>query len=259
MWILEPSHSAWPALHLHEGAPPQLVGRSAPAVVVIGNNKRISKKHCSIWQLDGVALLQDTSSNGTFVNGIKLKGQTRPLQPGDTISFPEIIPDSRDNPKMPRYTLQSAGPVATSAAADVAPTTAAPTATAAAAATAAAQDANPTEADVAASLPTAGAEAISAAAALDSAAAAACPVAVDSVAAAAACPAAELDTASVAAGCAVVSPVSQEDGAFELARRGWCATSATPAVELIALNRKRGSVVTLLARVLALLLPCRAP
>ena len=91
------------------------------AVVVIGNNKRISKKHCSIWQLDGVALLQDTSSNGTFVNGIKLKGQTRPLQPGDTISFPEIIPDSRDNPKMPRYTLQSAGPVATSAAADVAP------------------------------------------------------------------------------------------------------------------------------------------
>jgi tRNA A-37 threonylcarbamoyl transferase component Bud32 len=59
------------------------------------NDKRVSSEHCRIWRVDAPTpesahtfLLQDSSSNGTFLNGERIeKGRPYPLRSGDEFSL----------------------------------------------------------------------------------------------------------------------------------------------------------------------------
>lgn len=61
------------------------IGRHRTSDIFVDNLK-ISNRHCSLYLIDGSAFIEDTSSNGTKLNGIRLeKGQRRP------VSFDRII------------------------------------------------------------------------------------------------------------------------------------------------------------------------
>lgn len=58
------------------------------------DDKRVSAEHCRIWRVDEASgndatfIIQDNSSNGTFLNGTKLeKGKQYPLHSGDELSL----------------------------------------------------------------------------------------------------------------------------------------------------------------------------
>lgn len=44
--------------------------------VVFNGAKKVSKVHCKVEVVDGVAMLIDVSANGTFVDGDKKKGES---------------------------------------------------------------------------------------------------------------------------------------------------------------------------------------
>jgi len=56
---------------------------------VIDGNNAISRKHCTIYKTDsGFYIIDENSSNGTFVNGIKVNaGQKVKIKKGDMISL----------------------------------------------------------------------------------------------------------------------------------------------------------------------------
>jgi len=64
-----------------------IVGRDASADMSLPNENSISRKHAQITRSGNSIVVKDLgSTNGTFVNGLKLNGETT-LRPGDTIQF----------------------------------------------------------------------------------------------------------------------------------------------------------------------------
>ena len=63
------------------------VGRSGePSLKIV--NPRISTRHAKFEHKDGQPVLTDLSTNGTWVNGVRLgKGNERVLKTGDTVAF----------------------------------------------------------------------------------------------------------------------------------------------------------------------------
>eukprot|EP01060_Flectonema_neradi_P039979 TRINITY_DN8986_c0_g1_i1.p1 TRINITY_DN8986_c0_g1~~TRINITY_DN8986_c0_g1_i1.p1 ORF type:complete len:311 (+),score=27.30 TRINITY_DN8986_c0_g1_i1:45-977(+) len=51
------------------------------------DNEKVSSKHCSIYIQNGVMLIEDTSKNGTFVNGVCLQNSEKKLHNGDVVSL----------------------------------------------------------------------------------------------------------------------------------------------------------------------------
>ena len=67
---------------------PTYIGRSSnDADFVIRNNNNITRRHCSIWLIDGKIILKDENSlNGTYVNNYRLeKNEEKSVEVGDTI------------------------------------------------------------------------------------------------------------------------------------------------------------------------------
>lgn len=61
-------------------------GRNSCNVDYICSNNYISREHFIYFLKDGKAFVVDTSANGTFINGIRLKkGETYPLENGDRL------------------------------------------------------------------------------------------------------------------------------------------------------------------------------
>ncbi|MCM0605318.1 MAG: FHA domain-containing protein [Xanthomonadaceae bacterium] len=70
------------------------IGRNPDNVIILPSN-RISKKHCSLYLLNGEPTVQDHgSSNGTFVNGSLSKNKK--IKSGDRISVGEFILEFTD-------------------------------------------------------------------------------------------------------------------------------------------------------------------
>ena len=89
-----------------------VIGRDPACEVVIDYNK-ISKKHARISvQGDHCVITDLGSSNGTFVNGVKV--QTRVLRPGDRIAFHDLIVELARPASSPTRTNYSAPPAAPS-------------------------------------------------------------------------------------------------------------------------------------------------
>jgi len=64
-----------------------IVGRDASADMSLPNENSISRKHAQITRSGNSIVVKDLgSTNGTFVNGLKLNGETT-LRPGDTVQF----------------------------------------------------------------------------------------------------------------------------------------------------------------------------
>ena len=71
------------------------IGRNPDNVIILPSN-RISKKHCSLYIMNGEASVQDHgSSNGTFVNGSLSKNKK--VRSGDRISVGEFILEFTDS------------------------------------------------------------------------------------------------------------------------------------------------------------------
>ena len=92
--IIAESRSASTAACLDLTAEEHTVGRvktpNGPWLLI--NNPRISSQHAKFVSKNREAVLQDVSTNGTWVNGVRLgKGNERRLKTGDVISF--INPD----------------------------------------------------------------------------------------------------------------------------------------------------------------------
>lgn len=65
------------------------IGRSADCDIVL-DEETVSKRHARIdWLGDGAELEDLSSSNGTFVNGQRLKGRSR-LEDNDALSFGDV-------------------------------------------------------------------------------------------------------------------------------------------------------------------------
>ena len=65
------------------------VGRQEDCQLRI-NSSQVSRKHCQIFEKKGLLLVKDLgSSNGTFVNGQKIKEQ-RVLEPGDELTIGQV-------------------------------------------------------------------------------------------------------------------------------------------------------------------------
>lgn len=63
------------------------VGRDAGNTVALSDDHTVSRRHARVARDNGtVAITDEGSSNGTFVNGMKISG-SRPLQPGDEIQI----------------------------------------------------------------------------------------------------------------------------------------------------------------------------
>lgn len=72
------------ALRLIDGV--NSVGRHDDCVIRI-RSSQVSRRHCEVFEADGRLMLRDLgSSNGTYVNGLRVLGQ-QPLKVGDVISI----------------------------------------------------------------------------------------------------------------------------------------------------------------------------
>ncbi|WP_165070623.1 FHA domain-containing protein [Paludisphaera rhizosphaerae] len=72
------------ALRLIDGV--NSVGRHDDCVIRI-RSSQVSRRHCEIFEADDRLVVRDLgSSNGTFVNGLRVLGQ-QPLKPGDVITI----------------------------------------------------------------------------------------------------------------------------------------------------------------------------
>ena len=69
--MLVPDEAAFPTLTLVDGGAAQVVGRKHGALV-LPTSIKVSKVHCQFWMADGIAFVSDTSSNGTWINGIRM-------------------------------------------------------------------------------------------------------------------------------------------------------------------------------------------
>lgn len=97
MWVLRvlSGKDAGQTFKLKNGE--NTVGRTDSSDITIAHPK-ISKNHAVIHFNNGQVLLTDKgSSNGTFVNGVKIKDKT--INQGDKISFFNIIVDIQDMPE----------------------------------------------------------------------------------------------------------------------------------------------------------------
>eukprot|EP01102_Stenamoeba_stenopodia_P017307 TRINITY_DN6185_c0_g1_i1.p1 TRINITY_DN6185_c0_g1~~TRINITY_DN6185_c0_g1_i1.p1 ORF type:complete len:610 (-),score=108.48 TRINITY_DN6185_c0_g1_i1:60-1889(-) len=71
------------------------------------SDKRISLKHCKIWKDVTGVWIEDTSSNGTYVNGVKIgKGKKVQIQHGDEVSLASA--PEKPNQTNIRYMFQNA-------------------------------------------------------------------------------------------------------------------------------------------------------
>eukprot|EP00667_Euglena_gracilis_P030592 EG_transcript_42547 len=71
-------------------SPQHVLGRGPTCQTVLPADLCISNRHCTLTYdaSAGQAFVQDSSTNGTFLNSQKVgKGNTRPLQSGDTLTF----------------------------------------------------------------------------------------------------------------------------------------------------------------------------
>lgn len=63
------------------------IGREAGNTVVLSEDNTVSRRHAQIIRQDGNLVVQDLgSSNGTYVNGVRITTETL-LRPGDTLQF----------------------------------------------------------------------------------------------------------------------------------------------------------------------------
>jgi hypothetical protein len=63
----------------------------------------MSGKHCKIFKDGTIIFLEDLSSNGTYINGVKVgKGNRSPLKEGDELSL--LIPNSSAAASNPKFT-----------------------------------------------------------------------------------------------------------------------------------------------------------
>ena len=87
--MLVPDDAAYPTLTLVSGGAAQVVGRKHGALVLQTSSK-VSKVHCQLWMsADGVAFVSESSANGTWINGVRMKKDLEyALKPGDQVSFP---------------------------------------------------------------------------------------------------------------------------------------------------------------------------
>ncbi|KAI9209519.1 uncharacterized protein BJ171DRAFT_484202 [Polychytrium aggregatum] len=103
LFSLTSNNSAFPTILLSQGE--YTIGRSAECSTQI-RNQRVSSIHCRIAASDsGPVTITDSSSNGTFVNGVKLgKGKSCELKAGDTVS---LAKDAQSKPlaELPVFTL----------------------------------------------------------------------------------------------------------------------------------------------------------
>jgi predicted component of type VI protein secretion system len=69
-------------------ARPLTIGREPPGdgrrIRIYGHTEGVSRRHCTVVQQDGRPVLIDTSSYGTFVDGVKIAGETE-LRAGQTL------------------------------------------------------------------------------------------------------------------------------------------------------------------------------
>ncbi|KIY67911.1 Pkinase-domain-containing protein [Cylindrobasidium torrendii FP15055 ss-10] len=99
LWgLLQPCHRNNRPIHLRRTFRIYKVGRNKVGNQIILPSTKISNKHCTItWdgELSSSAsvIVQDMSTNGTFVNGDRIgKGKQRLLRQGDEISFGTVVP-----------------------------------------------------------------------------------------------------------------------------------------------------------------------
>lgn len=65
---------------------PAVIGRSRNSDVILGH-RLISRRHCEVFESDGLLMLRDLGSlNGTFVGQTRLAEQAMPLAPGEQFS-----------------------------------------------------------------------------------------------------------------------------------------------------------------------------
>lgn len=83
------------------------IGRNPDNVIILPSN-RISKKHCSLYVINGESSVQDHgSSNGTFVNGAL--SRNKKIKSGDRISVGEFILEFTDTSSRRRPTTALQG------------------------------------------------------------------------------------------------------------------------------------------------------
>ncbi|MDQ1246765.1 MAG: hypothetical protein QG597_1133 [Actinomycetota bacterium] len=71
---------------INPSAPRLVIGRSRTCDVVVGNDPSVSRQHAAVERFDGYLRVRDLgSSNGTFLNGVKVDAPRR-LNSGDTIA-----------------------------------------------------------------------------------------------------------------------------------------------------------------------------
>ncbi len=65
------------------------IGRDAGNPIPLPNDTNTSRRHATLQMGDGqVVLVDNNSSNGTYVNGVRIAGQTpQPLRPGDEVNI----------------------------------------------------------------------------------------------------------------------------------------------------------------------------
>ena len=65
------------------------IGRDAGNPIPLPNDTNTSRRHATVQMTNGQAVLVDnSSSNGTYVNGVRIPGQTpQPLRPGDEVNI----------------------------------------------------------------------------------------------------------------------------------------------------------------------------
>lgn len=67
-----------------------VMGRDHRTCDVVVTDSRVSREHCAISMVDGIAVLEDLhSTNGTFVSGVRVDGVT-PLKTGDRIRLGRV-------------------------------------------------------------------------------------------------------------------------------------------------------------------------
>ena len=65
------------------------IGRDAGNPIPLPNDTNTSRRHATVQMTNGqVVLVDNSSSNGTYVNGVRIPGQTpQPLRPGDEVNI----------------------------------------------------------------------------------------------------------------------------------------------------------------------------
>ncbi len=75
-----PTHLLYRSRGYPVGERPLVIGRVIPdgsaGIPISGRTEGVSRRHCSVMRRDGRLILTDTSTYGTFVNGIKITGET---------------------------------------------------------------------------------------------------------------------------------------------------------------------------------------